>query len=86
MKWFGAAKREPGWLAIALSEAELRYVHGRYEAAGKSAIARFGSASFEAKSGAADRERSRRAGLDHHLVKPVDPSRLEELLNRAALA
>jgi len=28
----------------------------------------------------ADRERSRRAGLDHHFVKPVEPVRLEELL------
>jgi CheY-like chemotaxis protein len=27
-----------------------------------------------------DRERSRRAGFDLHLVKPVDPARLAELL------
>jgi two-component system, chemotaxis family, CheB/CheR fusion protein len=27
-----------------------------------------------------DRERSKTAGFDHHLVKPVDPQRLQELL------
>ena len=29
---------------------------------------------------AADRERSRQAGLDQHLVKPIDPEHLESLL------
>ena len=29
---------------------------------------------------AADRERSRQAGLDQHLVKPIDPEHLETLL------
>ncbi|MBX9583084.1 MAG: response regulator, partial [Gemmataceae bacterium] len=28
----------------------------------------------------ADRQRSREAGFDHHLVKPVDPETLQELL------
>jgi CheY-like chemotaxis protein len=28
----------------------------------------------------ADRQRSQGAGFDHHLVKPVDPARLQELL------
>jgi MSHA biogenesis protein MshI len=55
MKWFGAAQREPGWLAIALSEGELRFVHGCHAVAGKSAIARFGGASLEAKAGAAEK-------------------------------
>ena len=27
-----------------------------------------------------DRQRSQDAGFDHHLVKPVDPQKLEELL------
>ena len=27
-----------------------------------------------------DRERSKTAGFDHHLVKPVNPQRLQELL------
>jgi CheY-like chemotaxis protein len=27
-----------------------------------------------------DRQQSKEAGFDHHLVKPVDPQRLEELL------
>jgi len=27
-----------------------------------------------------DRQRSKEAGFDHHLVKPVDPQKLEELL------
>ncbi|HVL35023.1 MAG TPA: response regulator, partial [Burkholderiales bacterium] len=27
-----------------------------------------------------DKQRSRQAGFDHHLVKPVDPSALERLL------
>jgi CheY-like chemotaxis protein len=27
-----------------------------------------------------DRKRSQEAGFDHHLVKPVDPARLQELL------
>ncbi len=27
-----------------------------------------------------DRRRSREAGFDHHLVKPVDPQRLQEIL------
>lgn len=30
----------------------------------------------------ADLQRSRDAGFDHHLVKPVDPHKLEELLGR----
>jgi len=55
MTWFGAANKEPGWLAIALSEAELRFVYGRYDAAGKSSIARYGSAAIEAKPGAAEK-------------------------------
>jgi CheY-like chemotaxis protein len=32
---------------------------------------------------AEDQRRSQEAGLDHHLVKPVDPHRLRELLARA---
>ncbi|MFY9316582.1 MAG: agglutinin biogenesis protein MshI [Burkholderiales bacterium] len=55
MKWFGTAQREPGWLAIALGEGELRFVHGRHAATGKSAIARFGAAAFEAKPGAVEK-------------------------------
>ena len=55
MKWFGTAQKEPGWLAIALSEGELRFVHGRHAAAGKSEITRFGAAALEAKPGAAER-------------------------------
>lgn len=31
-----------------------------------------------------DRRRSREAGFDHHLVKPVDPQRLQEILAEAA--
>jgi CheY-like chemotaxis protein len=31
--------------------------------------------------GEADRQRSREAGFDRHLVKPVDPGTLEELLS-----
>lgn len=55
MNWFGKAQKEPGWLAIALGEGELRFVHGRHATTGKSAIARFGTATFEAKSGAAEK-------------------------------
>lgn len=55
MKWFGAAKREPGWMAIALSEGELRFVHGRHVVAGKSTIDHFGSAALEPKPGAAEK-------------------------------
>lgn len=55
MKWFGTAQKEPGWLAIALSETELRFVHGRYAATGKSGIARYGSATFEPRSGAVEK-------------------------------
>ncbi len=33
-----------------------------------------------------DRRRSREAGFDHHLVKPVDPVQLQELLRGAAVA
>jgi len=32
----------------------------------------------------ADRERALAAGIDEHLVKPVDPTRLRELLDRIA--
>jgi CheY-like chemotaxis protein len=31
-----------------------------------------------------DRQRSRDAGIDHHLVKPVDPDRIHELLSGLA--
>jgi CheY-like chemotaxis protein len=30
-----------------------------------------------------DRERSRDAGFDHHLVKPVEPEELQEILERS---
>jgi PAS domain S-box-containing protein len=33
-----------------------------------------------------DRRRSREAGFDHHLVKPVDPTRLQEVLSAAGVA
>lgn len=55
MKWFGTATREPGWLVIALSEGEVRFVHGRHAATGASLIARYGSAPLEAKPGAAEK-------------------------------
>jgi MSHA biogenesis protein MshI len=55
MKWFGAAPKEPGWLAIALSEGELRFVHGRYAASGTSSVGRYGSAPVDAKPGAVEK-------------------------------
>ncbi len=55
MKWFGAGRKEPGWLAIALGEDRLSFVHGVHAAAGKSTIVRFGSTPIEAKAGAAER-------------------------------
>ena len=55
MKWFGTAQKEPGWLVIALSESRMSFVHGRHAATGRSAIARFGSAEFEGKPGAAEK-------------------------------
>ena len=55
MNWFRASRKEPGWLAISLDEGRLSYVHGRYAPAGKSSIARFGSAGFEPKSHAAEK-------------------------------
>ncbi|MEO8142864.1 MAG: agglutinin biogenesis protein MshI [Betaproteobacteria bacterium] len=55
MTWFSAAKKEPGWLAIALGEGELRFVHGRYSASGASSITRFGSASVEERPGAVEK-------------------------------
>jgi CheY-like chemotaxis protein len=33
-----------------------------------------------------DRVRSRRAGFDHHLVKPVDPTELVQLVSKARKA
>jgi CheY-like chemotaxis protein len=35
---------------------------------------------------AADLARSREAGIDEHLLKPVDPTRLREVLDRSVLA
>ena len=55
MKWFGTAQKEAGWLAIALGESRLSYVHGRYAGSGKCSIARFGSEPLEAKAGAAEK-------------------------------
>jgi MSHA biogenesis protein MshI len=55
MKWFGAAQKEPGWLAIALGEAELRFVHGRYVTTGRSGIARYGSAALDSRPGAVEK-------------------------------
>ena len=55
MNWFRGSRKEPGWLAISLDEKRLSYVHGRYAPAGKSTIARFGSAELEAKSNAAEK-------------------------------
>lgn len=49
MKWFRSAQKEPGWLAIALGESRLSFVHGRYTPQGKSSVTRFGSAEFEPK-------------------------------------
>jgi CheY-like chemotaxis protein len=34
----------------------------------------------------ADRQRSKAAGIDHHLIKPVDPGTLRRLLDGARLA
>jgi MSHA biogenesis protein MshI len=55
MKWFGTAQKEPGWLAIALSEGELRFVHGRHATTGRSAITRFGSAAVDQRPGAVEK-------------------------------
>lgn len=54
MKWFGSAQKQPGWMVIALSEDELRFVHGHH-AGDASAISRFGRASLESKPGAAEK-------------------------------
>lgn len=35
---------------------------------------------------ASDRQRSAAAGIDHHLIKPIDPSALEKLLGTLARA
>jgi MSHA biogenesis protein MshI len=55
MMGFGKTQKEPGWLAIALGESQLSYVHGRYDPSGRSAIARYGSAPLDAKPGAVER-------------------------------
>jgi len=55
MNWFGASRKEPGWLAIALDEGRLSYVHGRYAPSGKSSIARYGTAEFAHRSNAAEK-------------------------------
>ena len=47
--WFRTVTKQPGWLAIALGEDRLSFVHGRYTASGKSSITRFGGARFEPK-------------------------------------
>jgi CheY-like chemotaxis protein len=44
------------------------------------ARAEFGATRLVALSAYSDREASRRAGFDGHLVKPADPAQLEELL------
>lgn len=49
MRWFRASQKEPGWLAIALRENRLSFVHGRHAHSGKSAVRRYGSAEFESK-------------------------------------
>lgn len=44
MKWFrNRGTTEPGWLAVAIGERSLNFVHGCYGANGKSAIERCGS-------------------------------------------
>lgn len=55
MNWFGASRKEPGWLAVSLDETRLSYVHGRYTPGGKSSIARFGIAEIAAKSNGAEK-------------------------------
>jgi MSHA biogenesis protein MshI len=55
MNWFGKAHKQPGWLAIALGDGQLSFVHGRHDAAGTSAITRYGSEPLEDKAGAAEK-------------------------------
>lgn len=55
MNWFGSSRKEPGWLAISLEESRLSYVHGRYAPAGKSTIARYGTAEFASNAHAAEK-------------------------------
>lgn len=54
MKWFGSAQKQPGWMAIALSEDEMRFVHGR-SAADASVISGFGRVALEAKPGSVEK-------------------------------
>jgi MSHA biogenesis protein MshI len=55
MKWFRSAKREPGWLVIAIEPERLRYVQSRPAAPGKSLIARCGTSAIDAARGGAER-------------------------------
>ena len=49
MSWFRGQRKEPGWLVLALGENRLSYVHGRHVSAGRSEIARYGSAEIDAR-------------------------------------
>jgi MSHA biogenesis protein MshI len=65
MKWFGTAQKEPGWLAVALDEGRMSFVHGRFVPGGTSVITRYGSAAHEAKLGAAEKL-ARELGFDRY--------------------
>ncbi len=84
MRWFGrSSKAEPGWLAIAMDERKLSFVHGIASGSGKATVTRFGATKIDPRGSAGEKIARHMAAGRHRCSTLLRPGEYQLLLVEA---